>query len=502
MKRTIHIVTLLLMTMASGIARAQSDVAAEPCSLRAAAAAALAQRPGLRAAEINRQAQASGVASAWGRLLPEVRVDAYYTHMNDDMVLDLDPIRSAMIALQTGNAVSFANIESMLTQGRQLSDAERAAVSAKANAGLEQALPHFQETLKEQSFLQGVVSVRQPIFTGGKILAGIRAARAQENMASAKFDARREEILSEVVIRYLAVLLAKENVRVREQAVQAVGRHEGRAARLLEQGVIARHDKLRADVALSEADRNLFDAREKMRIACSALAVATGSSVEMMGASDTLAFSEAGEELALLQERVQENNSTLRQMREGRNALEAKTTARFGNYFPTVYAFGMYNLFDHYMIDRAEPKWAVGIGAAFTLFDGARRTHEYQEARMEAEAMQLMTEDAERSVRLLARNANMEIALARERYRQLAGAEEQAAENTRLNIKRFEEGLGTSLEVLDAQLQLDATKLQKAAALYDYYGSIFALCKVSGNTEEFFRQWETVQSNIQKNEYE
>ncbi|MBE0643445.1 MAG: TolC family protein [Bacteroidetes bacterium] len=498
MKRICGILAILVLTAATGTARAQSDASTGSCSLRAAAMTALAQRPGLQAADLNRQAQASGVAAAWGRLLPEVRVDAFYTHMNEDMVLDLDPIRNALIALQTGNAVSFANIESMLTQGRQLSDAERAAVSLKANAGLEQALPHFQEILKEQSFLQGAVTIRQPIFTGGKILAGIRAAQAQENMANAKYDARREEILTEVVVRYLAVLLAKENARVREQAELAVARHEKRAARLLEQGIIARHDKLRAEVALAEAERNRFDAREKLRIACSALAAATGSSTQAITASDTLAFAEAAEKLSFLQEEVREKNSTLRQMREGSTALKEKASAQFGNYFPTVYAFGMYNLFDHYMIEKAEPKWAVGIGASFTLFDGARRTHEYQEAQMEADAMRLMTEDATRSMALLARNANMEIALSRERYLQLAAAEEQAEENTRLNVKRFEEGLGTSLEVLDAQLQLDATKLQRAAALHDYYSSVFALCKVSGNTEEFFRQWEIMQSNHKK----
>ena len=467
-----------------------------------AAMTALQERPALRSAALTREAQSSAVTGAWSRLLPEVRVDAMYTHMNEPMVLDLDPIRGAMIALQSQNAVSFAGVESMLTQGRPLTDAERAAVRNSAAAALDGALPHFQEVLKEENFLQGAVTVRQPLFAGGRILAGIKAARAQSDLAEAKYDAQREGILAEVAERYHAAQLAGENVRVRTMALEAVRRHVLRAERLLAQGVIARHDKLRADVALEEAERALFESEEQQRIAGAALAASMGVDDVSVDALDTLGDLEDGSERAWVDgewavnvgmdrpEHPLDANTGLRQLRAAELALRQKSRARLGEYLPTVYGYGMYNLFDHYMIEKAEPKWAVGIGVSMTLFSGFRRGSEYHEARMEEEAMRLLASDVERNLRLLLRKEEMEMRLAGERYRKLATAEQLALENVRLVEKRYEQGLGTSIEVVDAQLQLNATRLQRAAAVREYHQHTLVILRMTGRIDEFFEEWE------------
>ena len=467
-----------------------------------AATTALQERPALRSAALTRDAQSSAVAGAWARLFPEVRIDAMYTHMNEPMVLDLDPIRGAMIALQSQNAVSFAGVESMLTQGRPLTDAERVAVRNSAVAALDGALPHFKEVLKEENFLQGAVTVRQPLFAGGRIIAGIQAARAQSDLARAKYEAQREGILAEVAERYLSVQLAGENVRVRRQALEAVRKHVLRAERLLAQGVIARHDKLRADVALEEAERALFEAEEQQRIAGAALAASMGVDDLSVVAADSIGGiadgiyphpweteGKANEGMNLADNAVGDN-AGLRQLRAAEQALHQKSRARFGEYLPTVYGFGMYNLFDHYMIEKAEPKWAVGIGVSMTLFSGFRRGSEYHEARMEEEAMRLLAADGERNLRLLLRKEEMEMRLAGDRYRKLTAAEELALETVRLVEKRYEQGMGTSIEVVDAQLQLNATRLQRAAAVREYYQRKLNIHRSMGRIDVFFEDWE------------
>lgn len=464
-------------------------------SLRELASASLEHSSALRSADLKHQAHHAGVRSAYGRLLPEISVDVLYTHMNDDLVLDLDPIRSAMIQLQSGNAVAHADLASLLTEGRSLTVPERGAVAAQAQSALESAVPHFTETLKEQTFLQGAVSLRQPLFTGGKILAGIRAAQSLERAGSAEFAASKDAVLSETAHRYLDVLLAQENLKVRRSALATITRHAKRAETLLAQGVIAQPDRQRADVALSEAKRNFFDAEQRCEIARTALASVTGVAQELFSLADGLHYVHPNFLLEDLLTAAQSGNHTLQRLQLSSEALGEKANARFADYFPTVYGFGMVNLFEHYMIEKAEPHWAVGIGASFTLFDGLRRSSEHQEARLQAEALQETTVEAGRNIELLLRKTWMEMRLAERQFLTLDTDMTEAAENVRLYEKRFSEGLSTSLDVLDAQLRVEGIALGRAAALHEMYASLLSVTALSGNVQQFLSAWDDVQKH-------
>lgn len=458
--------------------------------LRDAAAAALEHSSALRAAEYGREAQSAHVRAAWGRLLPQVEMDVLYTHMNDDMVLNLDPIRTAIIGVQTGNSVALTNIESLLTQGRALTDAERQAVATQAQAQLDDAIPHFQETLKEQTFLQGAIVARQPIFTGGKIAAGIRAAKALERSAVADYHAGRANVLQETASRYLDVLLARHNLTVRREAAEAIGRHDKRAQRLMETGVIAKHDRQRADVALSDAERNLFEAEERLHIASIALASVTGCDTVPAIGFDTLAYIPTIQLLDDFLVAGMAGNHTLAKLRSTVDALEEKGNAHFADYFPSVYGFGMYNMFSHYMIPDAEPTWAIGLGIHLTLFNGLQRSSAHQNSSLQTAAMREHQSEAERQITLLLRKNWMEMQLQQKQYLKLDAALLQAEENVRLHTRRYTAGMATSLEVIDAELGLESIRLKRASALHDMYMHLLDLHVHSGNIDGFFAHWD------------
>ena len=179
----------------------------------------------------------------------------------------------------------------------------------------------------------------------------------------------------------------------------------------------------------------------------------------------------------------------LEQIRYGAKALDAKAKAEMANYFPTIYGFGMYDVFDHYR-SAIDPKWAVGIGASFTIFNGMRRTNDYQAAKAESESYNALAAEIERKIELGVRNYYMEMKLAENSYLMLEDAIQQATENLRLNEKRYETGLGTSIEVLDAELSLEAIKLKRNNALKDYYSNLVQICKIINNNDYFLNIWE------------
>jgi outer membrane protein TolC len=457
-------------------------------TLKEAINRSISTNKGIEAAKKNVEAKTNNVQSAYGRYLPNINFDITYNYIDRDIVIDLSPIRSAMISLQANNQVGFSNLEALLKTGAPLTAEQQQAIKQGATEKLNNSIPEFEKTLKERAFPKATFTINQPIFTGGKISAGVDASRAQKELELKKLDAETAEIVSQVINAYINVLIAEENLQVRYDALKTIEKHNERAQGMLKQGLIAPHDKLRADVALSEAKRNVFEAEEKLKIAKIALSSLLNNN-EISQLAEKIQYKTVEQNAEYFIEIAKNNNPLLEQIRYGAKALDAKAKAEMANYFPTIYGFGMYDVFDHYR-SAIDPKWAVGIGASFTIFNGMRRTNDYQAAKAESESYNTLAAEIERKIELGVRNYYLEMKLAENSYLMLEDAIQQATENLRLNEKRYETGLGTSIEVLDAELSLEAIKLKRNNALKDYYSNLAQICKIINNNDYFLNIWE------------
>jgi outer membrane protein TolC len=72
-----------------------------------------------------------------------------------------------------------------------------------------------------------------------------------------------------------------------------------------------------------------------------------------------------------------------------------------------------------------------------------------------------------------------------EQYNSLASAIGLARENLRVRTRAFEEGLGTSLDVVDARLALSRVRLERLLAGYDYDVALAGLLEACGQAERF-----------------
>lgn len=489
MKRTNTFNRIQLMSAALVLSFISAFNANAQLTLRDAVQRAMQVNSGIKSAQMTLESKESSVGDSWGKMMPTISIDATYTHMNDDLVLDLNPIRSAMIQLEAKDQVSLANIQSVLQTGSPLSQQQQQAVAAQATQKLEAAISSFKQTVKEQNFPQGIVSIKQPIFVGGKILAGIKASEAQTEIAKSKLKDQNNTICSSVITAYLNLLLAEKNLEVRNDVLSGIRKHSDRANSLLLQGLIAKSDKLRADVALAEAERNQYEASEKKKIAAIVLQSLLESNDDNISLKDSLSFKDININENSFVDNSKNENPNIVALRGASKALTEKANAEHGSYYPSVFGFGFYNVFDHYLVKDMEPKWGFGLGAHWDVFDGLQRNHKYEEAKAEVQAMEYMTKETQRKIELLVRSKIMNINLAREQYNRLDKSLEQAEENKTLNERRFEEGLGTSLEALDAELALEGIKLQRVAALNEYYCNLADLFQASGNAEGFIEFW-------------
>jgi outer membrane protein TolC len=78
-----------------------------------------------------------------------------------------------------------------------------------------------------------------------------------------------------------------------------------------------------------------------------------------------------------------------------------------------------------------------------------------------------------------------EMTKARDQFDTLDRALELARENLRVRTLAFREGLATTLEVVDAQVQLSKTQTERVAAAYQFDVALAELLEAGGQSERF-----------------
>ena len=428
---------------------------------------------------------------AWGNFLPTLNFVGSYNHLNDPIEMNLDPIRSAMIQLQAGNQVEMTNIYSLIQTQTPLTTAQRTALYTQYTSNLNSLIPQFTEELKKRDYKMATLVAVQPLFTGGKLIAAKKYASAEKRASEGELQKVQNEVTAEIVDNYLAVVLLNDVVKTRADVLRGMERHREDAKRMFEEGLIAKHHYLRAEVAVAEAERNLSDDRNKLALAMLALKYSLNFPGDhSITIADTLIFVPVSDSIDVLKANASTSQPILQMIADKKVAVDQKYVAERAEFLPTVAVFGKYEMYPEYL-SILEPRWVVGVQVSMNLFNGFRNYERLQSSIHLRNQVEHLENDTKNRIDLWLEKAHEDVANARERYQKLEKNKELAEENLRVNSTRFETGLSTSLEVIDAQLSLEKILLDRENTMFEYYKSLTDLYLAAGQPQQILTIWNT-----------
>jgi outer membrane protein len=123
---------------------------------------------------------------------------------------------------------------------------------------------------------------------------------------------------------------------------------------------------------------------------------------------------------------------------------------------------------------------SLGLSLSWTLFDGGNLIGRYQEARANLDASQARVKASELDIIQNVEQAEIVSEEAQERIQAAQAAVASAEENFRLAQGRFDAGVGTILELTDAQLALTQSQNVEAQALSDFRIALYRLDRALG----------------------
>jgi outer membrane protein TolC len=321
------------------------------------------------------------------------------------------------------------------------------------------------------------VTLSQRIFDFGKTAASTEAARRLAEVAQETVELQRQALTFEVKRQFILINFAQRLIRVQEQSLERADLNLRSARGFFEVGTRPKSDVARAEVDVANARVDLIRARNAERVARVALNTAMGIPADApTQVQDILFYQQVQLDPRQLQTLALSQRPEYKQVRLLVDQAEAQLRRAHRDFLPDVTGRGTYGG----VRSDLNEVWEIGVNLSWNLFDGGNMIAQVREKRSLVESARAQVKVTELNIGQEVEQAFLVVNEAQERIAATQTAVASAQENFRLAQGRFDAGVGTILELTDAQLFLTQAQNTEAQALADYRVALAALERATG----------------------
>ena len=425
---------------------------AQELSLKQAYDLMLSSNGDLKASHYESQAVEEEGKAMKGLRYPSISVSGTYLALDQDIAIDLNPVQNIVGGIIGG-----------LPPG---------------------GLGDWNVTLQERNFGFAAANITWPIFAGGKINAANKAAEIKTNISENHHHLKEDTFTVSLIDYYFKFKLAKQAHELFMNVFKAVETHNEHAQKLFNNGIIPEVETLNAKVALSNAKREVLSSQKDVALAKTAIQnLVGGTNFDVVSTKFMTPI--ILQPLHEFQQEMLQNNKQLLQIEQNYELAKVGVKVEKSDYFPKVGLFGGYLLWTDNLPLVEDYKYMAGVGVTWDVFDGLKREHKLKASKHKVSQVEEIDKQARLNILTYTQKLYGEIQKQQEQYESL-NADEALAEKLKfMRTRAFEEGTGTSLEVIDATLKLNQIKLLKLKALYQYNVTYGELMVHLGKTNTF-----------------
>lgn len=322
------------------------------------------------------------------------------------------------------------------------------------------------------------ITASLPIFTGGELQGQIGQAKANyRSMLSAEEQAY-NEMKETATTGYFNMLNATNMKALRQESVDRLQAHLDNVIAQYNVGIVARADVLRSEVELANAQQNYITASNQYDVAEATLNNIIGTPLNTtLKLKDSLQYVPYDNDMAYCLAYSEQHRPELKQAEYAVDSAEAALVVARSGHMPKVYANASNNWGGNgsdWPGDDDE-NWSVGVTASMNVFDSGvtwSKIHAAQENLAKAKESQRQIKD---NVELEVRTDYLNLREAEKRITTTQVAVASAEEDYHIAVVRYQAGVGTNIDVMDAQEALTQAKTNYYQALYNYNTSKAAL---------------------------
>ena len=389
---------------------------------------------------------------------------------NQELQVSLLQLERAKAGLKVAQAALLPTVGLTGQVTRSQSASTQLGNELEAEAGVP---PEFRSSAEDSpsTAFTGAAQINYDLYTSGARLA--RIGQAEEQLRIQELDVERlsEEIRLNVATEYYNLQQADEQVRISRTAVENAEASLRDARALEEAGVGTRFDSLRAQVNLANSQQTLTNARSQQKIARRTLVTRLN-----LAQSATITAADPVKLAGLWNQTLEnsivlayQNRPELQQQLANRNISEQQRREALSQLGPQVSLIASYDLLDRFNDSVGiTDGYSVALQANLNLFDGGASRARAAQAKVDIQIAETQFSQQRNQIRFQVEQAYSSQQSNLENVQTSEAALNQARESLRLARLRFQAGVGTQLEVLDAENALTQAEGNRIDAILDY----------------------------------
>lgn len=320
------------------------------------------------------------------------------------------------------------------------------------------------------------ISLALPIYTGGKLEGNIE--KASKNLEAYKYGMEGSYQTAEynATKGYYDVLNASNSVALCTETVDRLADHLKNTEAQFNVGVVAKVDVLTSQVNLADAQQSLTKAQNSYDYSVASLNNVIGLPQNTkLNLSEGLEYKAYNNTLDNCITYAMANNPSVHQAELAVDmAKAAQKVANAGN-IPQVNLAAENDWAKDKFPGSDKDSWAVGVNVSWNFWDYGVTAAKVAEAKANVLNAQETYRQTSDSIRLGVRNSYLSLREAEKRIGTSSVSVAQAEEAYRIAVIRYQAGVGTNTDVIDASVYLTTAKNNYITALYDYNTSLAAL---------------------------
>lgn len=327
------------------------------------------------------------------------------------------------------------------------------------------------------------VTLTLPLYTGGKITGAIDQASAGYRSSEYGVEAAYQQVKLDATSGFYSVLEATNMLNLSKESVVRLEDHLKNVQAQYAVGVVAKVDVLRSEVELADAQQTLLKAQNAYDLAVASLNNVVGLPLGTeLAIGESLDYTEYGNTLDNCLTYALANRPEIHQTEEAVKAAKAAVQIANSGYMPQVAATATEawgSTHNNWPGDNDE-NWAIGIGVSMNVFDSGVTAAKVQNARAGVVKAEETYRQTTENVLLDVRSNYLSLREAEKRISTTFVAVSKAEEDFHIAQVRYQAGVGTNTDVIDAQVALTQAKTNYVQALYDYNTYKAQLAKAMG----------------------
>ncbi|MBD8084394.1 TolC family protein [Chryseobacterium caseinilyticum] len=303
----------------------------------------------------------------------------------------------------------------------------------------------------------GSANVTVPIYSGGRIKYGIQSAKYLVEASKLSTENDKVAIAYNVAQAYNNLFKANQSIKVLEENLSASQKRDETFLKLENNGVIARNDRLKANLQTSNIELQLLEAKNNYNIANINMDLLLGLPENTEIEVDEAYINEMQEAkpVDFYLNTAQENRKDLQALQQQRKAASVGTKAAKAESLPTIALTGGYVAADVPNFFTMYNAVNVGLGIQYNISNLWKKNSALKQSQAREKQLSATDEMLNDNIKLEVNREYQNADYFKQRIAVFEKSSVQADENYRITKNKYDNGLATMTELLDA----DAAKI-------------------------------------------